>query len=161
MPSKIATAEDVQTELKTLLAMTEEPEPSRAKMAAAISDLASRVAGGIQQDIKYYLTPRYLQVYSIFESYGRVHHVTGDLTDIEKRLLKLRDALLSLFQSNKDNGIVYPNWNDVIVDGVSGGRNKMIVYFMVGMPGGEFTEGHIALFDQVLGRFPEGKPAGY
>lgn len=46
MPSKIATAEDIQAELRTLLAMTEEETPSRAKMAAAISDLANRVAGG-------------------------------------------------------------------------------------------------------------------
>jgi hypothetical protein len=46
MPTKIATAEDVQIELRTLLAMTEEEAPSRAKMAAAISDLANRVAGG-------------------------------------------------------------------------------------------------------------------
>jgi hypothetical protein len=46
MPAKIATAEDVQAELRTLLAMTEEEAPSRAKMAAAIGDLATRVAGG-------------------------------------------------------------------------------------------------------------------
>lgn len=46
MPAKIATAEDVQAELRTLLAMTEEENPSRSKMAAAISDLATKVAGG-------------------------------------------------------------------------------------------------------------------
>jgi len=44
MPTKIATAEQLQDELRTLLAMTEEPEPSRAKLAAAISELASKVA---------------------------------------------------------------------------------------------------------------------
>lgn len=45
MPTKIATSEDIQTELRTLWAMTEEENPSREKMADAISDLASRVAG--------------------------------------------------------------------------------------------------------------------
>ena len=45
MPAKIATSEDLQTELRTLWAMTEEENPSREKIAAAISDLASKVAG--------------------------------------------------------------------------------------------------------------------
>ena len=44
MPDKIATSEDLQTELRALWAMTEEPEPSRAKMAAALNDLAKRTA---------------------------------------------------------------------------------------------------------------------
>lgn len=46
MPDKIATAEDVQAELRTLLAMTEEPEPSRAKLAGAIGLLAQKLAAG-------------------------------------------------------------------------------------------------------------------
>jgi hypothetical protein len=45
MPAKIATSEELQTELRTLWAMTEEENPSRGKLAAAISDLASKVAG--------------------------------------------------------------------------------------------------------------------
>jgi methyl-accepting chemotaxis protein len=45
MPAKIATAEDIQNEIRTLWAMTEEEVPSREKLAAALNDLASRVAG--------------------------------------------------------------------------------------------------------------------
>ena len=158
MPAKIATSEDIQTELRTLWAMTEEGNPSREKLADAISDLASRVAGSIPQPIKYYLTPRYLMVYSIFESYGRVHHVTGDLISIEKVLLVIREAIMHLFQETKDKTVTYPEFNDVIVDGVKGGRNKMMVYFSVSASGSEFTEGHKILFDKVLGRYPEEKP---
>ena len=91
MPAKIATAEDVQAELKTLLAMTEEPEPSRAKLAEALSDLANKVAG--VQPIKYYIGPHYIQVYSVFESYGRVHHVTGDLNEIEGKLINRMETV--------------------------------------------------------------------
>lgn len=49
---KIATAEELQAEIRTLLAMTEgEASPSRAKMAKALADLAERVAGTKQADI--------------------------------------------------------------------------------------------------------------
>jgi hypothetical protein len=44
MPNKIATAEDVQVELRTLLAMTEEEAPSRARLASAIGDLAIKMS---------------------------------------------------------------------------------------------------------------------
>jgi len=44
--NKLATAEEVQAEIKTIWAMTEEPEPSREKLAAALSDLAGRVVQG-------------------------------------------------------------------------------------------------------------------
>lgn len=157
MPAKIATAEDVQAELKTLLAMTEEPEPSRAKLAEALSDLANKVAG--VQPIKYYIGPHYIQVYSVFESYGRVHHVTGDLNEIEGKLIKIRGELLDLYRASKDKAIVYPDVGEVIVDGVPGGRNKMIVYFTLGMQGmSEVTDAHLSLLDRVLGRYPDEKP---
>jgi hypothetical protein len=42
---KIATAEEVQAGIKNLWALTEEPNPSREKLAAALSELAARVAG--------------------------------------------------------------------------------------------------------------------
>jgi hypothetical protein len=160
MPAKIATSEDLQSELRTLWAMTEEENPSREKLAAALNDLAQRVAGSIPQPIKYYLDPHYLQIYSIFESYGRVHHVTGDLTLIEKKLLVIRNAIMNLFQNTKDKTVVYPEFNDVIVDGVPGGRNKMIVYTNISMPSfsENFTEGHKILFDKILGHYPEEKP---
>jgi len=41
---KIATAEELQTELRTLLAMAGEPEPSREKVASSLRSLAARVA---------------------------------------------------------------------------------------------------------------------
>lgn len=42
--NKIATAEQLQAELRDILAMTEEPGPSREKLAAALESLADRVA---------------------------------------------------------------------------------------------------------------------
>lgn len=97
-------------------------------------------------------------MYSIFESYGRVHHVTGDLISIEKVLLVIRDAIIKLIWETKDKTITYPEFNDVIVDGVKGGRNKMMIYFSVSARGSEFTEGHKIIFDKVIGRYPEEKP---
>jgi hypothetical protein len=51
MPDKIATAEDIQNEIRTLWAMTEEEAPSREKLAAALTDLAERVARGDSPDV--------------------------------------------------------------------------------------------------------------
>lgn len=44
MTRKISTAEDLQGELRAILAMTEEEVPSRSKLALALSDLAERVS---------------------------------------------------------------------------------------------------------------------
>ena len=41
---KIATAEELQTELRAIWAMTEEPDPSRAKIAAALNNLVERLS---------------------------------------------------------------------------------------------------------------------
>jgi hypothetical protein len=43
--NKIATAEEVQAELKAVWAMTEESNPSRSKLGAALRSLADRVGG--------------------------------------------------------------------------------------------------------------------
>jgi hypothetical protein len=51
MPDKIATAEDIQNEIRTLWAMTEEEAPSREKLALALTDLAERVAKGSSPDV--------------------------------------------------------------------------------------------------------------
>jgi len=50
--NKIATAEEVQTELKAVWAMTEESNPSRSKLATALTVLAERVAGTIEASFK-------------------------------------------------------------------------------------------------------------
>jgi hypothetical protein len=42
---KIATADQVEAELRTLLAYAESPQPSRAKLAASLFDLSQRIAG--------------------------------------------------------------------------------------------------------------------
>jgi hypothetical protein len=59
MESKIATAEDLQNEIRALWAMTEEPQPSRERLATAIQDLADRVAARepieIPEDVKPFL----------------------------------------------------------------------------------------------------------
>jgi hypothetical protein len=53
--SKIITAEDLQTELKTIWALTEEENPSRKKMAEALQDLATKLVSptltGVQEVI--------------------------------------------------------------------------------------------------------------
>lgn len=42
---KIATAEELQAELRTLWVMTEEPTPSRARLAELLGSLSDRLAG--------------------------------------------------------------------------------------------------------------------
>lgn len=52
--NKIATAEELQVELRGILAMTEEVTPSRSKLAAALFSLADRTADAVDTlvDIK-------------------------------------------------------------------------------------------------------------
>lgn len=52
--NKITTAEELQVELQSILAMTEEETPSRAKLASALSSLADRTADSVDTlvDIK-------------------------------------------------------------------------------------------------------------
>ena len=47
---KIATAEEVQNEIKAIWAMTEEAEPSREKLAGALSALAVKVGYSVERE---------------------------------------------------------------------------------------------------------------
>jgi hypothetical protein len=78
----------------------------------------------------------YASVWVALDSYGRVHHVTGDLVEAERLLLKIQrtfeDALHAL------NFPFRPG--EVYVDGLPGGRNRMVVSFTVGAMGGRWND---------------------
>jgi len=84
----------------------------------------------------------YAQVWVQMDSYGRIHHVTGDLVDAEKRLegirSRFRDALHKMEIPFKDG--------EIIVDGLPGGRNRMSVSFYFAPYGGRWDN---AMQDQV------------
>ena len=78
--------------------------------------------------VYFWVDPRYVILWTSGEFYGRVHHITGDLEQIEKVLQKAKFALLDGFRDNK----ITCDPSDIIVDGLPGGRNKMLVYCMTG-----------------------------
>lgn len=71
------------------------------------------------------LTEEHLIVWTTKEMYGRVHHVTGDLESIEKLLLTARTFHLDALRDLK----MEYRAGEVVVDGMKGGRNKMVVYY--------------------------------
>lgn len=79
------------------------------------------------------ITADHATVWFEMDSYGRVQHVTSDLQSAEKDLLarqqKARDSLHQQKFVFKDG--------EVYVDGLSGGRNRMMVYFTFGRYGND------------------------
>jgi hypothetical protein len=85
-------------------------------------------------------TPHYVAVWIELDSYGRVHHVTGDLKQAEKNLEKPRSAIVAAQQELGKTGLHY-SIGDIIVDGSSNtGRNKMVVYFSITPVGQKFSD---------------------
>ena len=82
--NKLATAEEVQAEIKTIWAMTEEPEPSREKLAAALSELAGRVVQGT------------LERETIEEGRGSLARIWQKVTDISLSI----EGLSRMFQGS-------------------------------------------------------------
>jgi hypothetical protein len=85
---KLATAEEVQAEIKTIWAMTEEPEPSREKLAAALNDLAGRVVQGS------------LERETIEEGRGSLARVWQKVVDINLSLEGLPDMFRGPMESS-------------------------------------------------------------
>ena len=73
----------------------------------------------------------YVQVWVAFENYGRVHHVTGELNQAEKVLQKARQHFIGEQQTLAEQGILIRDIGDIYVDGLKGGRNKMVLDFSV------------------------------
>jgi hypothetical protein len=82
-----------------------------------------------------------LIVWASKEMYGRVHHITGDLNEMEKLFLKIqqhhRDVLQSKAVLDQD---VFLSSSEVIVDGLKGGRNNMVMYYMMRAVKGPWSE---------------------
>jgi len=74
---------------------------------------------------------RYLTVWTLLNSYGRVHHVRQDLDQAEKILGKIHFKYLDAI---RDAGVKYSP-SEITVDGVPGGRNTMIMSFHFGGDG--------------------------
>ena len=85
--NKLATAEEVQAEIKTIWAMTEEPEPSREKLAAALSDRAGRVVQGS------------LERETIEEGRGSLARIWQKIVDINLSL----DGLPDMFRGSMES----------------------------------------------------------
>jgi hypothetical protein len=81
------------------------------------------------------INEHYAAVWVAMDSYGRVFHVTNDLGDAEKRLdgirTHFRDALHALRMPVKIN--------DIYVDGLPGGRNRMVMSFYFAPVGGVWS----------------------
>jgi hypothetical protein len=86
--NKLATAEEVQAEIKTIWAMTEEPEPSREKLAAALSELAGRVVQGS------------LERETIEEGRGSLARIWQKIVDIDLSLEGLPDMFRGSMESS-------------------------------------------------------------
>lgn len=76
-----------------------------------------------------WMDDKMLRVWLVMESYGRVHHVTGDLTQAEKVLDKARSKLVAAQSWLGQEHFVYMDIGDIYVDGLKGGRNRMIMEF--------------------------------
>lgn len=75
-------------------------------------------------------------VWVAMDSYGRIHHVTGDLVEAERLLLKIQSKFADALHA-----IGFPfRPSEVYVDGLPGGRNRMIVSFTVGALGGRWDD---------------------
>lgn len=85
---KLATAEEVQAEIKTIWAMTEESEPSREKLAAALRDLAGRVVQGS------------LERETIEEGRGSLARIWQKIVDIDLSLEGLPDMFRGSMESS-------------------------------------------------------------
>ena len=69
------------------------------------------------------------------EAYGQIHTVQNELKRAEKLVRRLLDDVLDALRAESDMlndaGIYYDANPNVIVDGLSGGRNRMYVYSWV------------------------------
>jgi hypothetical protein len=81
--------------------------------------------------------PGYVTVWVELESYGRVHHVTGDLVKAQNILDASRQSVIAA-QSEFLKLNLPINIEEIVVDGSKNkGRNKMVVYFTVTPVGGK------------------------
>lgn len=91
----------------------------------------------------------YAAVWVALDSYGRVHHVTGDLVQAEKLLFKIklnfREALDAIFLPVRGS--------EIIVDGLPGGRNRMMVYVSFSAMGGRWDDATQAKVTTALNGF--------
>ena len=87
--------------------------------------------------VYYWITDRMVIVWTEGEFFGRVHHITGDLVHIEKKLEAIKSKLLdSPFRSLE---IPYDT-SDIYVDGLPGGRNAMKIEFYIKIVGKAWSE---------------------
>ncbi len=82
--------------------------------------------------------------------------VTGDLTAVEKVLMKWRDHFISVRGDLADQGILVRDIGDPIVDGVTGGRNKMIMDLSIRAQGQWTQEQQDAIVDALGTKYVRG-----
>ena len=91
-----------------------------------------------------------VQIWVEMDSYGRVHHVVGDLKKAEKLVEKYRSALVDAQRDLGELGVIF-NTSDVIIDGMPGGRNRMIAYIFFGRRGDKWSEEAMDAISDAIG----------
>ena len=118
-----------------------------------MSTLTARVAARFQKRADSFDGPNvwgddhYIQVWIGMDSYGRVHHVVGDLEGADKLLHKHRQILVHAQQELAAKGVLFRDIGDTYVDGLKGGRNRMMLSFTVTPQGGWGPEGMDAVLE--------------
>lgn len=95
---KLATAEEVQAEIKTIWAMTEESEPSREKLAAALRDLAGRVVQGSLARIWQKIVDIDLSLEGLPDMFRGSMESSPKLTELREVLRKAEPSVVDLKQ---------------------------------------------------------------
>ena len=98
------------------------------------TDLAARVAYRFKNAAKFdgphlWVSEYLAQIWMTMDSYGRVHHVTGDLNEAEKLLERFRRTAIQGQRDLAEKGGLVRDVGDIYIDGLPGGRNRMILSF--------------------------------
>lgn len=102
------------------------------------------------------LDPNYLLVWVGLDSYGRVHHVTGDLVAAEKLLEKYRRPAINSQKDLQGSHDLRYNISEVTVQGSKGsGRIPMVVEFHLSPVGGKFSPDDLEALRSVMPKLKE------
>lgn len=82
------------------------------------------------------INEHYAAVWVAMDSYGRVHHLINDITDAEKLL----DTIRAHFRDWLNKLRIPFKPVDIYVDGLPGGRNRMVMSFYFAPIGGTWSE---------------------
>lgn len=99
-----------------------------------------------------------ITVWSARELYGRIHHVVGPLQATEKLFQTIRTYHLKALHDPAMGAMgIWVEPSEIVVDGMKGGRNKMVVSYSLRAHRGPWTEDQQSAILRVIGtRFMRG-----